>query len=511
MKQKTIDKFIEKLKSQIESGKTRVEYENTVLNSPGYLSSMWWRIKKEHDSAQVSNENFETIQRLYGKSKNIAVEDRASNIDEERSKTEIIEDENGNITGYTFDIAIKDKPSLTGRFSRDEMNMIYRLYSSYGSKLTQREIARFFPELSLYDFKRVLKAFSITKASAQFAPHVIRENTEEQLLEMAYREKENSFLSTLEAEQGRKNANLVKEYFSEIQKLKQDGVQLTGIVEDFFKVKLEDFKGEVKPRQSGRIGIFYLADLHVGAKVNPESLYENEYNLDVLKDRLYNLGIEILSGHYEHVVINLLGDMLDGMDSQTCRRDHKIPQNMNNFEQVNNFLALMDRFFTQLKAGYDPKNISVFSVSHGNHDGIAAYTAVKALFYKLQLGYGINCTLFDKFFGNYKIGRHQFVICHGKDSEFMKRGLPINLDDKTKVFIYDWLEEQGISGKNIHIIKGDLHNDNINTSYKVDYRNVLSLFGSSDYSMLNFQRSNHGVSYDVLEDSNLLRGTITDL
>jgi hypothetical protein len=511
MKQKTIDKFIKQLQDQIASGKTKVEYEDDILKSPNYISAVWQRVKKEHKEGKIDDSTFETIESFYKAGNKVSVKSKSSDIDEERSKTEIIEDEDGNITGYTFDIAIKDKPSLVGRFSRDEMNMIYRLYSSYGSKLTQREIARFFPELSLYDFKRVLKAFSITKASAQFAPHVIRENTEEQLLEMAYREKENSFLSTLEAEQGRKNANLVKEYFSEIQKLTQEGVSLTGLVQDFFKVKLEDFKSEPKLRQSGRIGIFYLADLHVGAKVNPESLYANEYNIDVLKNRLSNLASEIISGRYEHVVINLLGDMLDGMDSQTCRRDHKIPQNMNNFEQVNNFLSLMDRFFTQLKGTYDPNKISVFSVSHGNHDGVAAYTAVKALFYKLQLGYGINCTLFDQFFGNYKIGGHQFVICHGKDSEFMRRGLPINLDDKTKVFIYDWLEERGIKGKNIHIIKGDLHNDNINTSYKIDYRNVLSLFGSSDYAMLNFQRSNHGVSYDVLEDRNLLRGTITDI
>jgi hypothetical protein len=203
--------------------------------------------------------------------------------------------------------------------------------------------------------------------------------------------------------------------------------------------------------------------------------------------------------------------MLDGMDSQTCRRDHHIPQNMNNFEQVNNFLELMDGFFTQLKGYYDPKRISVFSVSHGNHDGIAGYTAVKALFYKLQFEYKINCTLFDKFFGYYKIGDHQFIICHGKDDQFMKRGLPINMDDKTKVFIYDWLEEQGITGKNIHFIKGDLHNDNINTSYKLDYRNVLSLFGASDYSMLNYSRSDYGVSYEILENNNLLRGTLTNL
>lgn len=93
----------------------------------------------------------------------------------------------------------------------------------------------------------------------------------------------------------------------------------------------------------------------------------------------------------------------------------------------------------------------------------------------------------------------------------MKRGFPLNLDDRTKIMIYEWLEEQDIHGKNIHFIKGDLHNDNINTVHRLDYRNVLSLFGSSDYAMMNFSRSDYGVSYEVIEGENLLRGTLTNI
>jgi hypothetical protein len=257
--------------------------------------------------------------------------------------------------------------------------------------------------------------------------------------------------------------------------------------------------------------MFHIADLHVGTKVGPDSLYQNEYNVKVLKSRLYNLGIEIINGDYEHVIINLMGDMLDGMDEQTSRRGKYLPQNMNNYEQIDNFLNLMETFFVQLKGRYDPKNISVFSVKNGNHAGASEYATMQALFAKLQGQHKIHCTLEKEFFSHYKIGVHQFVICHGKDEQFMKRGLPANLDDKTKLFIYDWLESKGITGKNIHIIKGDLHTDNINTTYKLDYRNVLSLFGSSDYAMMNYSRNDYGVSYEVLENSQLLRGTLTNL
>lgn len=98
-----------------------------------------------------------------------------------------------------------------------------------------------------------------------------------------------------------------------------------------------------------------------------------------------------------------------------------------------------------------------------------------------------------------------------KDEKFMKRGLPLNLDDKNKVMIYEWLDAHNITGDNIHVIKGDLHTENINSCKKLDYRNVLSLFGASDYSNYNFSRNQYGVSYDMFIGDNLVRGTFENL
>ena len=107
---------------------------------------------------------------------------------------------------------------------------------------------------------------------------------------------------------------------------------------------------------------------------------------------------------------------------------------------------------------------------------------------------------------------HKFIITHGKDDEFMKRGLPVNLNDTTLVKLYEWLDSEGINGQNIHFIKGDLHQENLNSNYKLDYRNVLSLYGSSDYGQLNFGKQPHGVSYELIDsEGNLLRGNFKNL
>ena len=94
---------------------------------------------------------------------------------------------------------------------------------------------------------------------------------------------------------------------------------------------------------------------------------------------------------------------------------------------------------------------------------------------------------------------------------FMKKGLPLNITSDVKNTIINWLDDNNITGNNIHIIKGDLHSDNLNSCRKLDYRNCLSLFGASDHSNFNYDRNDHGVSYEVIENGNLLRGTFVNL
>lgn len=79
----------------------------------------------------------------------------------------------------------------------------------------------------------------------------------------------------------------------------------------------------------------------------------------------------------------------------------------------------------------------------------------------------------------------------------MKRGMPLNVDERTKVMLYEWLEANNIHTDNIHFVKGDLHSNALNSCRRFDYRNVLSLFGSSDYSNFNFSRNSYGISYDL--------------
>ena len=94
----------------------------------------------------------------------------------------------------------------------------------------------------------------------------------------------------------------------------------------------------------------------------------------------------------------------------------------------------------------------------------------------------------------------------------MKRALPLYLDERTKVMLHEWLNSKELQSEdNIHFVKGDLHSDAYSSCLAVDYRNVLSLFGSSDYSNFNFSRNSYGVSYDLFIDNNRTIGTFENI
>jgi hypothetical protein len=456
-------------------------------------------------------------------SKDLNVEYDASNDVkfEERSKTTIIRDDKslitvgdqqiGRIKSYKFTILIHNEPDLMGELSREEMNMIYQFYSAEGANLTQRQTCRYFPQYTLRNFKRILRAFNITKACSPLAPHIIEEHSVDELVELGWKSKEDSYLRRFEQQRNKLAEDKLKDVLKENFELKNQVETLSNID---FNIKIPEHKyPKIEANNSGKSIMIHLADLHVGAKVESASLYNNSYGKEEIYKRMTNLidNIYFLGNEkYETIILNILGDNLDGIDAQTARRDHYLPQNMDNLEQINTFIEVMEYFIVHLNRICN--NLKIYSVNSGNHDGATGYASTKALLYKINALYPeVETKLFDTFFGCYEFNSERWVICHGKDSKFMKKGLPLNLDEKSKIMIYEWLDDNQIFGNNIHIIKGDLHSDNFNSCLRFDYRTCLSFFGSSDYSNYNFSRNNYGVSYELFQNNTSTKGTFVNL
>lgn len=508
MKRETIKKYIKLFNSVKRSNKSlrqfcidkKIGYNNIII--------MMNNIRKK----EVLSENEVKLLHLY---ETILQEKKSNNniINHDNNKVEYIRDENGIIQCYSYEIFIRDKNPLVGKLTREEMNMIHRLYSYYGDALTQRTISRYFVDLSLIDFKRILRAFNITKASSPFAPHMFEECGEEELRNIQLREKENSFLRKAEEDIVKNNEKLLKKYAQENIELKKqlEKIQFDINIENIVPTKC------AKLENSNKSINLYLSDMHIGASVVTGTLFKENvnYGVDEVKRRLTEVLNKLKElGHFDNINLVLMGDNVDccGIFGKTARMDHDMPENMDVREQANNFINIVLWFVSSIVNNNITSNMNVYSVPCGNHAGNFEYICNKALLSTITSIFpDIKTTLWEEYYGVFKTYDHTFVCCHGKDFGFMRKGMPLNLDDKTKIMLYEWLHENGINENNIHIIKGDLHSNSLSSCKRLSYRNVLSLFGASDYSAFNFSRTSYGLSYDLFINNNMIRGTFENI
>lgn len=509
MKQSTIKNYLKLLLDIKESNKTIKKY--CIDNGINYNSviSTISSIRKKG----IKDDNVNKLISIYDA---ITTRNKAEKIDNDnRSEIAYIRDENNQIKFYEYKIYRRNKAPLSGKLTREEMNTIHRLYSYYGDSLTQRSISRHFVDLSLVDFKRILRAFNITKASAPFAPHMIEECDENTLREIQLREKENSFLRKAEEDLIKNNEKLLKKYAQENIELKNKLNSLSD-----FRVTIS---GDVKPikvnpviKSDNSINL-YIADMHIGASMDSGPLYDENvnYDTDEIKRRLSEVLFKLKSlGQFGTINLVLMGDNIDccGVYGKTSRMDHDMPENMNVRDQANTYISIMVWFISCIMKNEMCSNVRVYSVPNGNHGGNFEYICNKALLATINSVFpNVETTLWEKFFGVFEQNNETFICLHGKDSRFMKKGLPLNLDDKSKIMLYEWLHDQGIHSDNVHFIKGDLHSNALSSCKRLDYRNVLSLFGASDYSNYNFGRNSYGVSYDLFIGDNLVRGTFENM
>lgn len=507
VRQATIDKVINFLKNVKKSKLSVSKY----CKENGFSSSYWYKaINKAISNPKVAElyNNINTVKKniIPESDTNLAFEDIAKDV-------EWVKDSNDIIIGYKFNIKRKAGGPLIGSFSRSQMDTLCSLYSRYGADLTIAQTSLDFPEYSLDELQRIKRAFLIYKYSCPFAPHEIDEHTEEELHNIAIERKRNNLTRTLEKNQLRDAQKINLQLVEENKKLRDFEEYLSNIKIDISG--LPKITPEVIPSKDNDYDnslILNLSDLHVGAKVISTALYDNLWTEPEINKRLYaiikkvdNLK-SILS--INTIYVNLLGDMLDGMDNQTARRDHYMPQCMDNYEQFNVFFRQMSWFIGMLAQMFN--KIHVHSVPNGNHTGAPEYFAVTALKAALSNISNLDMVVSDKFISYYTIEDRCIITVHGKDADFMKKPLPLRLDPNSIVWLNNYMDRSGITkqfkpGK-IHIYKGDLHSAAYDSNLKFDYRNCLSLFGDSDYSQMNFNSNPRGCSYSLIMNDNMING-----
>lgn len=439
------------------------------------------------------------------------------NYDTKKSFGKRLRDKNKKIIGYHYNIVMTGKKPLNGQFTLQEMETIYNLYSSYeGANLDMREVSRRFRHINPMDFKRIARAFNITKASIPMAPHNIENLTEDEQIDLTFQNKEFNYFRKLETEKPKKLElaweNLMKENFE----LKQSKTFMKEILESISLDNIKPFKIDKKVINDERALFVYLSDAHIGADTLKDSIYANPYDGAEFNKRLEIVLAKIKEQHktfgrFDKVVIFNMGDCLDGLNAQTTRGGHSLPQNLNNKEQSNTYITSMRRFFASLHKMNIANAIEFISTGNDNHSGDVGYMANKSLELYCSAKYpDMKVRVFEKFIETVEYGKHSFIITHGKDEINMKHGLPLYLNNKTELFINGYISYNKIVSPFIHLIKGDLHQTNSIQCRTFRYKNVSSIYGSSDWIHVNFGYTRPAVDFEIVSKNSglVLEGTI---
>ena len=239
-------------------------------------------------------------------------------------------------------------------------------------------------------------------------------------------------------------------------------------------------------------------DAHIGMTPNESgySLYGGKWDEHELDKRLEELCVYIIDNAMgDKLIIDDLGDLVDGWDSQTVRKGHHLPQNMDNQKMFDVALSFKLKMIDSLAESFT--QIIVNNICEDNHAGAFGYVVNSAFKQVVEQRYEhIEVTNHRKFINHYYMEGHCFVISHGKDSHALRFGFKPHLDPKQVEKIDQYLKQNDIYkyADFIEFSKGDSHQLLLDycTSDDFDYFNYPAFSPSSEWVQTNFKKGRSG-------------------
>lgn len=258
-----------------------------------------------------------------------------------------------------------------------------------------------------------------------------------------------------------------------------------------------------------------ISDAHVGMDTNTEdSVFGFKYNEKIFKKHLSVVFDNIKNridahGDFDLIIVDDLGDNLDGFDGETTRGGHKLPQNMSNKDGWKAYVKHKLNTCVNIVNLGAANKYQFRSVSNDNHAGDWGYTANYAIKMAIESMFdNVEYIILDKHMEHFYYGDHAFLLAHGKDKKNMFKNMPLHLNDKVSNLIRQYIDHYEIKSKYIHVDKGDLHQVGYNREPKFDYRNYMSFAPPSPWVQSNFGVSYCGFSIQIIpKHSNQIQHT----
>lgn len=253
---------------------------------------------------------------------------------------------------------------------------------------------------------------------------------------------------------------------------------------------------------TGLFDRFVYTDVHVAMTTNKNgfSLYGGKWDELEIEDRRKRMVNHILANkNSDTLILDELGDFMDGWDGQTVRKGHELPQNMDNEKAFDVGLGFKVMLIDDLAPYY--KKIICHNICNDNHAGAFGYVVNKAFKEIISVKYPKVVEVWNirKFIHHYFVGKYCFILTHGKDGKNLKFGFKPVLDSKQIEKIKDYMDDNGIDPLKyvIEFSKGDSHQyifDN-STSDSFNYYNYPAASPSSEWVQTNFKKGLSGAVF----------------
>lgn len=302
----------------------------------------------------------------------------------------------------------------------------------------------------------------------------------------------------------------------------QTTLEDVGIDEEFIESVVKkhiipsSYAPPASPNSSSWFDRLVITDIHIGMSTeggrNVTPLYDFKWDEAELTKRLALLIDHVKKFKKGNVlVIDELGDYMDGLLGQTTRGGHELPQNMSDKEAFELGVKFKLDLISNLIDDYD--KIIFNSITEDNHSGIFGYFVNSTIKKIAEQSYGakIEYNLMERFINHYLIGGHTFVISHGKDSEALKFGFKPILDAKQAEKIDQYCKEYKLyDGSLIEFSKGDSHQCLLDytSSNDFQYCNYPAFSPPSNWVKSNFKNSKSGFVFYNIEAKNNTKITI---
>lgn len=420
-----------------------------------------------------------------------------------KATVNIIRNENNEIIEYKIIVLRRDRVPFNTTLSRNDAEILFGLYTYYGGNVTARSVANEFPKFTLTEIKYILRAFQITKDAIWAPPHLIEELSVEELSQYRMNLKERAAFKYADSQQEKDFKNTLNKMASKILKLEDRNNFIENLINNNIPYK-ERVVSKLKANKY--TGILFISDLHVGAYNTPNGyLTLPEYSEAEINRRLDQIIDNIRNKNWKNIIVVNLGDSIDSY-RKTTAKGTPLPVITTDKENVQMYISVMTRFFSQLKQIFN--NVSYVCTGDSNHEGNWGWLANIALINILNKD-GMNSYVSNNPIDAFDVAGYSIIYLHGHDSSTQYKGFPLHLDDRTENWFNNFfLQTELPLQKNKIVVKGDLHQFSIDCCNTFDYINAPSVYGSSSWITSNFGKGRNGAMYIEIQENNYNTGVI---